>query len=213
MTNAFDKLNLRPGERRLVVVVGILIFIVVQVIYVWPLFGEVGKTDAKRIKALKELETRQKTINETNKFANDLKKLQGEGLDIPPEDQAVQLMRTVQSLSSQTRVQIQTTSRPFTTTNQFFMEQSLTVATLSEEGPLVDFVYRLGEDNSLIRVRDLTLRRDQSQTRLNASIKLIASYQKKPGTAARAPGAAPKAAASAPGKPAPATSTSTKKKS
>lgn len=209
MTNAFDKLNLRPGERRLVVVVGILLFIVVQIIFVWPLFGEVGKTDAKRGKALKELETRRTAIAETNKFAADLKKLQGEGLDIPPEDQAVQLMRTVQSLSSQTRVQIQTTSRPFTATNQFFMEQSLTVATLSEEGALVDFVYRLGEGNSLIRVRDLTLRRDQSQTKLNASIKLVASYQKKPGTPARAPGAAVKAPAS--GKPAPATSTSTKK--
>lgn len=210
MTNVFDKLNLRPGERRLVVVVGILIFIVVQVIYVWPLFGEVGKTDAKRVKAIRELETRNKIIQETNKFAADLKKLQGEGLDIPPEDQAVQLMRTVQSLSSQTRVQIQTTSKPFTTTNQFFMEQSLTVSTLSEEGPLVDFVYRLGEDNSLIRVRDLTLRRDQTQTKLNASIKLVASYQKNP-VAARSPGPAVKAAALAPSKPASTSSTSTKK--
>lgn len=206
MTNAFDKLNLRPFERRLVVVVGIVLFIVVQFLYIWPHFGDVGKTNLARDKALTELAKRQTTIAETNKFAADLKKLQGEGLDIPPEDQAVTLMRTVQSLSSQARVQIQNTSKPFNTTNQFFMEQSLTVSTVSEEGPLVDFVYKLGEGNSLIRVRDLTLRRDQSQTKLNASIKLVASYQKTAGsprtTGTRAP---------APTAGRPATSTSTKK--
>jgi hypothetical protein len=206
MTNAFDKLNLRPFERRLVVVVGIILFIVVQFLYIWPHFGDVGKMDLRREKALKELATRKATIAETNKFAADLKKLQGEGLDIPPEDQAITLMRTVQSLSSQSRVQIQNTSKPFNTTNQFFMEQSLTVSTVSEEGPLVDFVYKLGEGNSLIRVRDLTLRRDQSQTKLNASIKLVASYQKTAGTAR---GTGNRAPAPTTGKPA--TSTSTKK--
>ena len=206
MTNAFDKLNLRPFERRLVVVVGIVLFVVVQFIYIWPHFGDVGKMDLRRQKALTELATRNATIAETNKFAADLKKLQGEGLDIPPEDQAVTLMRTVQSLSSQSRVNIQNTSKPFNTTNQFFMEQSLTVSTVSEEGPLVDFVYKLGEGNSLIRVRDLTLRRDQSQTKLTASIKLVASYQKSAGST-RATGN--RATTSTPGKPA--TSTSTKK--
>jgi hypothetical protein len=213
MTTVFDKLNLRPGERRLVVVVGILIFIVVQVLYIWPLFGEVGRTDAKRVKALNELKARQTIIAETNKFAADLAKLQGEGLDIPPEDQAVQLMRTVNTLSSQSRVQIQNTSKPFTTTNQFFMEQSLTVSTLSDEGALVNFVYGLGEGNSLIRVRDLTLRRDQSQTKLSASIKLVASYQKKAGAPRPAGATAVRAPAPASAKPAPATSTATKKKS
>jgi hypothetical protein len=213
MTTAFDKLNLRPGERRLVVVVGILIFIVVQVLYIWPLFGEVGRTDAKRVKALNELKARQTIIAETNKFAADLAKLQGEGLDIPPEDQAVQLMRTVNTLSSQSRVQIQNTSKPFTTTNQFFMEQSLTVSTLSDEGALVNFVYGLGEGNSLIRVRDLTLRRDQSQTKLSASIKLVASYQKKAGATRPTGATAVRAPAPASAKPAPATSTATKKKS
>jgi type II secretory pathway component PulM len=207
MSNAFDKLNLRPFERRLVVVVGIALFIVVQIMFVWPQFGGVGRMDTRRDKALKELETRRQIIDETNKFVADLKKLEGEGSDIPAEDQAVQLMRAIQTKSSQSRVQIQNTSKPFTTTNQFFMEQSLTVATVSDEGSLVDFLYNLGTDQSLIRVRDLTLRRDQSQTKLNASIKLVASYQKKPGTTRTA---AP--AKGAPAKPAPATSTATRKK-
>ena len=65
------------------------------------------------------------------------------------------------------------------------MEQSLTISTLSDEGQLVDFIYNLGEGNSMIRVRDLTLRRDQSQTKLNANIKLVTSYQKSAGSTAK----------------------------
>lgn len=203
MTSTFDKLNLRPFERRLVVVVGIILFVGVQFLYIWPHFGDVSKTQNLRRKALTELKTRQEAIAETNKFNAELIKLQGEGLDVPEEDQAVELMRAIQRQAAQAGVQIQSSSKPFTRTNDFFMEQSQTISTVSEEGALVNFVYDLGSGNSLIRVRDLTLRRDQSQTRLNASIKLVASYQKKPGTGRQPP--------SRTTKPAPATSTSKKK--
>jgi Tfp pilus assembly protein PilO len=214
MTSAFDKLNLRPLERRLVVVVGIVLFVVVQFIYIWPHFGDVRKMNVRRAKAITELETRRTVIAETNKFNAELVKLQGEGLDVPPEDQALQLMRTVQQEASKSGVNIQNTSKPFTRTNQFFLEQSQQISTLSDEGALVDFVFKLGENNSLIRVRDLTLRRDQSQTKLTATIKLVASYQKKSGgrpapAPGRTPAAArpPKAAAVAPAPPASSTPT------
>lgn len=216
MTSAFDKLNLRPFERRLVVVVGVVLFIVVQFIYIWPHFGDVRKMNARRTTALTELKTRQTVIAATNKFSAELVKLQGEGLDVPPEDQALQLMRTVQTEASRSGVNIQNTSKPFTRTNEFFLEQSQQISTLSDEGALVDFVFKLGENNSLIRVRDLTVRPDQSRTKLAATIKLVASYQKKAGvrtapTPGRAPAAArpPKPAAAAPAPPA--TSTPTRK--
>jgi len=219
MTSVFDKLNLRPFERRLVVVVGVVLFIVVQLIYIWPHFGDVGKMNNRRADALFELEKRQTAISDTNKFTAELAKLEGEGLVVPPEDQAVQLMRAVQMQASQSGVNIQNASKPYTRTNDlFFLEQSLQVATLSDEGALVDFVYNLGSGNSLIRVRDLTLRRDQTQTKLTATIKLVASYQKTSG-ARTAPGAgrAPAVArppAAAPARPAPpAPSTPTKKSS
>jgi Tfp pilus assembly protein PilO len=212
----FDKLNLRPFERRLVVIVGIVLFVVVQFIYIWPHFGDVSKLNGRRAKALGQLKEQQTAIAETNKIAAELARLEGEGQDVPPGDQAVQLMRTVQTEASKVRVNIQTTSKPFTRTNEFFLEQSQQISTISDDSALVDFLYNLGSGSSLIRVRDLTLRPDQSHTRLTASIKLVASYQKPAARTAPATGRTPAADRQAPPvrPPAPApspTATSTRK--
>jgi len=44
----------------------------------------------------------------------------------------------------------------------------------------VDFLYNLGSGNSLIRVRDLSLRPDPPRQQLSGNVKLVASYQKNP---------------------------------
>ena len=44
----FDKLNLRPNERRLVIIVLIVVFIILNFIFVWPRFGDWGKIKARR---------------------------------------------------------------------------------------------------------------------------------------------------------------------
>jgi len=64
-------------------------------------------------------------------------------------------------------------------TNQFFLEQSQNISVQSGEQQLVDFLYNLGSGNSLIRVRDLTLRPDPPRQNLSATVKLVASFQKK----------------------------------
>ena len=219
MTSLFDKLKLRPFERRLVVVIGIVVFLVAQFLFVWPHFGAVGKMDARRADAQKKLKEYTEVIAQTNKFVADLARLEGDGAAVPPEDQSSDLMRTIQIQSQQAQVQIQNVSKPFTRTNEFFLEQSVTVVTLSTEDALLDFLYNLGSGNSLIRVRDLTMRPDQTRTKLNATIKLVASYQKKPSVrpaAPAAPTAAPPAAKApvptAPKPAAPPTSTLNRKK-
>jgi hypothetical protein len=189
--NLFNKLNLRPFERRLLVVVGIAIFVVVQFFFIWPHFGDVKKLQIRQENALKTLKEQRAVIAETNELGTLLARLQGEGQDVPAGDQIMQFMRTVQTEASRVRVNIQTTSKPFTRTNEFFLEQSQQISTLSEEGALVDFLYNLGSGSSLIRVRDLTLRPDPQRTRLTASIKLVASYQKTSTRAATAPAKAP----------------------
>ena len=207
MTSLFDKLKLRPFERRLVVVIGIVLFLVLQYFFIWPYFGEVKKSNAQRETALKTLNTYREEIAQTNKFAAGLAKLEGEGAVVPPDDQTSDLMRTIQSQASQNQVVPQNVSRPFTRTNEFFLEQSVQVTTLSTEDALLNFLYNLGSANSLIRVRDLTLRPDQTRTKLSATIKLVASYQKKPGVRSAAPPAptpAPAATATATKSPVPA---------
>jgi hypothetical protein len=42
----------------------------------------------------------------------------------------------------------------------------------------VDFLYKLGSGASMVRVLDLELQPDAAHQNLNASIRLVASYQK-----------------------------------
>ena len=219
MTNIFDKLKLRPFERRLVVVIGIVLFLVSQFLFVWPKFGAVTRMDSRREQAKQQLAKFQDEIAQTNVFIADLRKLEGDGDAVPPEDQASDLMRTIQVQAQQSGVVPQNVSKAFTRTNDaFFLEQSVTVTTLSTEEQLLNFLYNLGAGNSLIRVRGLTLRPDQTRTKLSATVTLVASYQKKPATrAAAAPAATPPSAVKppvpgAPASAAPNPSTVTRKK-
>lgn len=178
MTSVFDKLKLRPFERRLVVIIGIVLFLVAQFIFVWPHFGAITRMDARRAGALKTLKQYNDEFAQTNKIRIDLGKVENDGSTVPLEESSSDLMRNVQTHSAQLGVQIQNVSKPFTRTNGIFLEQSLQVTAVSTEDSLLNYLYTLGSGNSLIRVRDLTLRPDQTRTKLNASIKLVASYQK-----------------------------------
>jgi hypothetical protein len=86
------------------------------------------------------------------------------------------------------------------------MEQIQTLTVQSGEKPLVDFLYSLGSGESLVRVRDLSVRPDQPRQQLAASVTLIASYQKN-AKAAPAPATAttPKSASAVTPKTVPAT--------
>ena len=70
-------------------------------------------------------------------------------------------------------------SRPLTRTNDaFFVEQIQNINVTATDDELVDFLYKLGSDVSMIRVLDLELQPDPSRQKLNANIKLVASYQR-----------------------------------
>jgi hypothetical protein len=74
-------------------------------------------------------------------------------------------------------------------TNQFFEEHVVKVDITAGEEQLVNFLYRLGTGDSMIRVRDVAnLRLDPSQTRLMASLDLVASFPRRtPSTASGPP--------------------------
>ena len=56
MSSVLDKLNLRPQERRLVVIVSVIVFIALNLGLVFPRFGEVGKTQQRAADAQKKLQ-------------------------------------------------------------------------------------------------------------------------------------------------------------
>lgn len=182
--------NLRPMEKRLVVGVGTMVIILLNLWFVVPHFSDLTKVHQRKDKALATLEVFQKEIGQKQRYIRGIAELQGEGQNVPPEDQIIHFLGMIQAEGARSGVLIQTSVKPRTETDQFFIEQIQNITVQSKEPQLVDFLYNLGSSNSLIRVRDLTLNADPSHTLLQARIKLVASYQKKP-TARSAPAPAP----------------------
>jgi hypothetical protein len=220
MTSLLDKLNLRPGERRFVVVVGILVFVVLNVWLVWPSFGEWGRIERQIKEARKKLKMFDDELAKTNLYQRQMTELRQKGQYVATDDQASQLQREVTSQAALSGVQIirATPGRGVAggRTNSFFEEQVLDINVLAGEKELIDFLYNLGARGSLIRVRSMNLSRDPSQTRLSGSITLVESFQKKPPPrlaaitpGATAPKAAPPSASSSAARPAGTTAVST----
>jgi hypothetical protein len=187
LKSVFDKLNLRPGERRLVIIVMIVVFIILNFIFVWPRFGDWGKLQARR-RTAQDLEHQYKRAMEsTNTYMLQLKDLEKQGATVASEAQALTLSTTVQNQAALSGVQVnrydpvrQTALSTGGKTNQFFEEQSGIINVTTEEKSLVDFLYNLGIGNSLIRVRSFTLNPDPPRQKLQGNVTLVASYAKRP---------------------------------
>jgi hypothetical protein len=198
MTSLLDKLNLRPGERRLVVLVAIAVFVVLNVWLVWPSFGEWGRTEQSIESSKKKLKTFEQEMQRRPTYEKQLKDLQNQGLFVATEDQVATLQTEVMSQASLSGVTlpriVPMTRTAGVRTNAFFEEATLDINVSSGEKELVDFLYSLGARNSLIRVGMMNLGRDPTGMRLQGGITLVESFQKKPPPklASLTPGAATK---------------------
>src|SRR5436853_4762451 len=97
MKSVFDKLNLRTQERRLVVIVGIVVFVVINVVFVYPIFGDYGKTMEKKRKAESTLKKYTDEVNRKARYDRQLRELETNGQIVGQEDQALQLQKDVAS--------------------------------------------------------------------------------------------------------------------
>jgi type II secretory pathway component PulM len=203
--------NLRPFEKRMVVGVAAVLFVVLNFWFVVPHFSDWSRAQYRKGKARFTLEKFEAEIAQVPAYTRMVKELEGEGAAVPAEDAAIHFSTTIQEQQQKSGVNIIRTGRQTTRTNQFFLEQTQPISVQSKEPQLVDFLYNLGSSNSLIRVRAITLRPDQPRHELSAEITLVASFQKNP-TTKSAPVPVQSAAAktsSQPAKPAAATSKST----
>jgi General secretion pathway, M protein. len=185
--------QLNPAERRFVIIVALVFFVVINVFFIWPHFGDLGAYQQRLQKARSEFAKREQVIQQKTTLERDIRALTSEGGNVPAEDAAIQFLRTIQVQAAQSGVGFQGSSRTSTSTNQFFLEQLQTVRVISPESNLIDFLYNLGSGNSMIRVREISVRPDQSRQQLDANITLVASYQKtaRPAATKAAPTAAP----------------------
>jgi len=180
MISYLDRLNLRPFEKRLVVGVGAVFFVVLNAWFVFPHFSDLSQAKEQRAASQKKLELWQAEIDQKAKYQAGINKFIKQGQEVPPEDQVNQFARAIQNQQAQSGVGIPSFGRTTTQTNQFFLEQTQTISVESGEAQLVDFLYNLGSGNSLIRVRDLSLKPNGTRFALSGSVKLVASYQKNP---------------------------------
>jgi hypothetical protein len=193
VTSYLDKLNLRPFEKRLVVGVAAVLFVVFNAWFVFPHFSDLSKAQARKAEALRKLERWQMECDQAPKYRAAIAGIIGESQDVPPEDQMHQFSTAIQMQQAQSGVNVTTTGRATTSTNDFFVKLTQTIGVQSEESQLVDFLYKLGTGNSLIRVRGLTLQTDPQRQKLVASVTLVASYQKNQAKKAAPAGQAPAA--------------------
>ena len=171
--------QLRPLERRLAIGVLVVLVLVLNYVFIWPHFSDWGSLSRRGEDAQRKLKLYQATIAQQSTYEAQVKSLQSAGEFVAPEDQSVNMMRTIQSQSAQSGVAIINTSRQMTRTNDaFFVEQIQNIVVLANDRQLVDFLYKLGSGASAIRVRDLELQPDAPRQNLNANIRLVASYQK-----------------------------------
>ena len=195
--------RLNPTERRFVVGVAVVFFIVINIVWVWPHFGDWSETRARMDTASGNLA---KFVGGTNRIPAlriEIEKYQKQGEVVPPADQAVRFVRLIQTEESKVGIMHQSMnpgrSAAGATNNPFFMEQNENMTLECSEKQLVDFLYNLGSGPSLIRVRALSVQPDPSHQRLATRLTLVASYQKKaivPASPGSTPATAPKAPAS-----------------
>jgi Tfp pilus assembly protein PilO len=189
MSSFVAKLNLRPQERRFVVIVGIIVFVVVNVWFVWPHFADWQRTRTAMEADREKLETYQNKIamNEGKTgYAARLAEL-SDGARIEVDEREIELLRTVQNQAVKSRMGV-TRYDPISRANalrssEFFEEQSLRITVKTGEKELVNFLTAISEGNSMIRVRNLDVRPDNQRYQLEGSVVLVASYQKSAGRA------------------------------
>ena len=183
MKSFFDKLNLRPNERRLVIIVAIIVFNILNAIFVWPHFGDWGRLQKRQRESTTLLTAYEDEIRRTPQYQVQMDQLEKAGASVASEEQALKLSTTVnnQALLSGVQVNRYVSGRPTTSTkpNLFFEEQTGLIEVIAEEKALVDFLYNLGVGGSLIRVRSMTLNPDAVRQKLQGNITLVASYAKK----------------------------------
>lgn len=216
---AFSRLS--SLERRFIIAVMVVVFVVINLLFVLPHFNDLGKIKNRFGVANTTLVRFNKEISQAEFYQKNIKELEGEGAAVPQEDQAVNFLQAIQNQAAQSGVSILANNRQPERTNQFFVERAQSLTTQSGEAQLVDFLYSLGTGSSLIRVRALSVRPDATRQSLSGTITLIASFQKKapvrsaPAPAATSAPATPSAPAVKPSKPAatpaPEPSTPTKK--
>ena len=190
----FDKLNLSSGERRMVMIV----LVVLMCALAWMVLGMIpdpGETKKNIAKAQTQLNS---FTNETSKilfYKGKIHELEGMGSAVMPVEQEFTMRRTINNLTAANGVRVTRLGRMTTKTNEFFHEKTMRIDFSSKENDIVKFLWKLGGSDSMVRVSDMLIKPDKNRYRLDGWMNLTASYQKHPKATQAKPAASAKPAA------------------
>jgi Tfp pilus assembly protein PilO len=179
----FDKLNLRPQERRLVVIVGMVIFVLLNMWFIWPYFGDWGATKAEIERNRTTLERYNREIGNKQRYEARLRELETTGSEMLTSE--LELQRIVQSQAAAAGVQLgrQTFVKAATgRTNQFFQEAGLSIEFSAGGKEIVDFLVGVAAQNAMVRVREMNISPRDNNTRLGGTLVFVGNFQPRAAT-------------------------------
>ena len=175
----FDKLNLSSGERRLVMAVLVVLMLALAWM-VWGMIPSPGVTQNKISQAQQRLNSFTNEISKIADYEKKIGELEGLGSAVIKIEQEVDMRRAINNLTAANGVRVTRTGRMTTKTNDFFLEKSMRIDFSSKESDIVNFLWKLGGSDSMVRVSEMRVRPDKNRYRLEGWMNLTASYQKDP---------------------------------
>jgi Tfp pilus assembly protein PilO len=180
----FDQLNLTTQERRLVVIGGAVLFLVLNLWFIWPHFDELSTVRAQLQQTELTLQRYQNEIAqqpEYEKRRTELKELGAQVLEEDPSTTFSSYIITQAKRSGVRQTNLKEIKRTATDDESEFFEEKVMSININSASPedLVDFLMAIASSDLAIRVRELDLQRDRTGTKLSASkVELVASFQK-----------------------------------
>jgi hypothetical protein len=96
--------QLRPLERRLAVGVAVIVVLVLNWIFIWPHFSDWGEfASGARMTPAQNCTLYQTAISQSSNYESLVKKFETQGEFVAPEDQAINMMRTIQAQAAAKR--------------------------------------------------------------------------------------------------------------
>ncbi|MDA0749602.1 MAG: hypothetical protein O2964_02700 [Verrucomicrobia bacterium] len=182
----FDRYNLSAFERRLVVVVGLVVFIILNMALVWPRFSDWGEMGQKMEQARQKIASYNRLISKSTQFKAKLTELEGIGSNVSTESQANDLIRLIQDQARRSKLPTPNISpvrisNDHSTNNVFFDQKAYRLTVTTDDMELIDFLVSIGSGESMVRVHDLDLKPKPPQnSELTCNMTLVANYQKQP---------------------------------
>ncbi|MBG86904.1 MAG: hypothetical protein CMO80_08400 [Verrucomicrobiales bacterium] len=182
MNSIFDKLGLRPGERRLVMFVLFVLFVVANYYVVWPYFKEWKVIQGQITELEATLKTYQEERDNLPSYQQTESDLLGQSPGLPKAGLGSTLLRDIENTArefGQTFGGVKQRDAGDSDRSQFFEEKIVDITfTGWTDTNLLKALISLEEGNSVIRIQTLSIKPDVTRRKLGGRATLVASYQK-----------------------------------